>query len=121
MIITDLTKGNKKNAIELIKTIELSCLPKEPYKVDLAQYVNYKELVNLIMDISPNKIKKLLIDDVNKRLSQHCIIVTWETRTDEVEFDEEELKILSECFQLSDNFLTDFADHTWAFFVTIYK
>ncbi len=106
---------------QLLKAIDKSNLPEEPYQVDLKRYRDYKSIIEKLKELS-SKIDDISIEDANDRLYQHMIIVTWKVNRDkEIQFSQNETEILGDILVLCDDFLVCNDDNTWSFFVTIYK
>ena len=56
-------------------------------------------------------------DDINDRLSEHMIIVTW--KEEEIDFPKKETEILDHILELCDGLLINNKQNDWAFFVEI--
>lgn len=100
----------------LLEGIEQIRKAKEPFHINLSKFKNYQDILNLLNLLSDH-IKEIKADDINDRLSEHMIIVTW--KEEEIDFPKRETEILDHILELCDGLLINNKQNDWAFFVEI--
>lgn len=100
----------------LLEGIEQLRKAKEPFHINLSKFKNYQDILNLLNLLSDH-IKEIKADDINDRLSEHMIIVTW--KEEEIDFPKRETEILDNILELCDGLLINNKQNDWAFFVEI--